>query len=71
MKKLTNVGFEAVAAVDRRPLGIGDLAVYPVFPPEFVDFLRRVVPADRHDELVWSVVVVARKPEGTGGAHAG
>ncbi len=71
MKKLTNVGFEAVATGDRRPLGIDDLAVYPVFPPEFLDFLRRVVPADRHDELVRSVVVLARKPEGTGGVHAG
>jgi hypothetical protein len=71
MKKLTNVGFEAVAVVDRRPFGIDDLSVYPVFPPEFLDFLRRVVPAERHDELVRSVVVLARKPEATGGGHAG
>ncbi|HSF07434.1 MAG TPA: hypothetical protein VLG10_16765 [Methylomirabilota bacterium] len=70
-KKVANVGFEAVATVDRRPFGIEALASYPVFPPEFVDFLRRVVPADRHDKLVWSLVVLARKPEGTGGPHAG
>ena len=70
-KKVTNVGFEAVATVDRRPFGIEALASYPVFPPKFVGFLRRVVPADRHDELVWSLVVLARKPEGTGGPHAG
>lgn len=70
-KKVANIGFEAVATVDRRPFGIDALASYPVFPPEFVDFLRRVMPADRHDELVRSVVVLARKPEDTGGAHAG
>ncbi len=70
-KKVANIGFKAVATVDRRPFGIDALASYPVFPPEFVAFLRRVVPADRHDEVVWSVVVVARKPEETGGAHAG
>ncbi|MEX2220767.1 MAG: hypothetical protein WEG40_03120 [Candidatus Rokuibacteriota bacterium] len=70
-KKVANIGFEAVVMVDRRPFGIDALASYPVFPPEFVDFLRRVMPADRHDELVRSVVVLARKPEDTGGAHAG
>ena len=70
-RKLTNVGFKGVATLDRRPLGIDELAAYPIFLPEFLDFLRRVVPADRHDELVWSVVVLACKPEDTGGAHAG
>lgn len=71
MKKVANIGFEAVATVDRRPFGIDALASYPVFPPEFVEFLRRVVPVDHHDELVWSVAVLARKPEGTGVIHAG
>jgi len=70
-KKVANIGFEAVATVDRRPFGIDALASYPVFLPEFVAFLRRVVPADRHDELVWSVVVLARKSNGTGDDHAG
>jgi hypothetical protein len=68
-KKLTNVGFEDVATRERRPLGIDALAPYPVFPPEFLAFLRRVVPADRHQELVHAVVVVAQKPEETGGGH--
>jgi hypothetical protein len=70
-KKVANIGFETVATVDRRPFGIDALAAYPVFPPELVAFLRRVVPADRHDELVWSVVVLARKSNGAGDDHAG
>ncbi len=70
-KKVAKIGFETIATVDRRPFGIDALSSYPVFPPEFVAFLRRVVPADRHDELVWSVVMLARKPEAPGGFHAG
>ena len=61
IKKVANVGFEEVAVADRRPFGIDGLARYPVFPPEFVAFLRRVIPAERHAELVWSLVLLARK----------
>lgn len=68
-KKVANVGFEAVAVVDRWPFGIEALARYPLFPQEFLDFLRRVVPADRHGDLVWSLGVVARRPKERGGAH--
>ena len=61
-RKLTNVGFEAVQVHERRPFGLDALARYPLFPPEFLDFVRRVVPADRHDTLVFSIVVTALKP---------
>jgi hypothetical protein len=61
---------EAAAQKNMRITHIFETHV-PVFPPEFVDFLRRVVPADRHDELVWPVVVLARKSNGTGDDHAG
>jgi hypothetical protein len=50
-KKVGNVGFEAIEIVDRRPVGIEELARYPVFPAEFVDFLRRAIPADRRPAL--------------------
>ncbi|MGH7349273.1 MAG: hypothetical protein ACREI6_04600 [Candidatus Rokuibacteriota bacterium] len=61
-KKMTNVGFEAVAVAERRPFGLAGLARYPLFPPEFLDFVRAAVPADRHDTIVVSAVMTARKP---------
>ena len=48
--------------VDRRAFGLEDLNRYPLFTPDFLEFLRRVMPPSRHGELVVSVVITARKP---------
>jgi arsenite methyltransferase len=62
VKKVLNVGFEAIAIEERRPVGIDELAHYPVFPEELAEFLRRAIPESRHDELVWAVTLTALKP---------
>ncbi len=62
MKKFFNVGFEDVAVVERRPFGLDDLTRYPLFAPDFIEFMRSVMPPERHRELVFSIVVTARKP---------
>lgn len=49
--------------MERRPFGLEDLTRYPLFAPDFLEFLRRIMPARRHSELVFSVVVTARKEE--------
>ena len=56
------MGFTEVQVVERLGFGLADLARYPLFAPAFIEFLRRVMPAERHAELVFSVVVTARKP---------
>jgi hypothetical protein len=33
-----------------------------LFAPDFLDFLRRVIPSERHRELVYSIAIVAQKP---------
>ena len=62
LKKFLNVGFEEIAVRDRRPFGLDDIRRYPLFSPDFLDLLRRAMPSPRHDELVYGVVVTARKP---------
>ena len=64
LKKFLNVGFEEIEATGRRPFGLDDLRRYPLFTPDFLDFLRRTMPPQRHDELVFGIVVTARKPRG-------
>jgi hypothetical protein len=65
LKKFFNVGFEEIRVVERTPFGLEDLSRYPLFAPDFLDFLRRVVPTGRHNELVYSIAIVARKPRPT------
>lgn len=62
LKKFFNVGFEEIRVVERKPFGLEDLSRYPLFAPDFLDFLRRVIPSERHRELVYSITIVARKP---------
>jgi len=62
LKKFFNVGFEAIAVVERRWFGLADLARYPLFTPEFLEFMGKVMPPHRHNELVSSIAVTARKP---------
>jgi len=61
-KKLINVGFGVLAVPERRPFGLAALEKYPLFPPEFLDFVRAVVPRERHATIVSSVVITAEKP---------
>lgn len=70
LKKFFNVGFEAITVVDRRPFGLDDLTRYPLFAPEFIEFMRKVMPSHRHRELVRSIAVTARRPPvDTAAAH--
>jgi hypothetical protein len=47
----------------RAAFGLSDLARYPLFTQEFLDFLRDTMPPARHRELVFSITLTARKPE--------
>ena len=62
LKKFFNLGFEEIAVAERKAFGLADLARYPLFTKEFVAFLRNVMPVHRHDDVVFSIVVTARKP---------
>lgn len=57
------MGFTGIQVVERGAFGLQDLTRYPLFAPDFIDFLRRVMPPRRHLELVFSIVITAGKPE--------
>jgi hypothetical protein len=65
LKKFFNVGFEEIRVVERTPFGLEDLSRYPLFAADFLDFLRRMIPSERHRELVYSIAIVAQKPRPT------
>ena len=63
-EKLEKSGFVEITVSDRIPYGVDDVASYPLFTPELVDLMRRVIPAECQGRVATSVVVHARKPGG-------
>jgi SAM-dependent methyltransferase len=62
VRKLQNAGFEDVWVGQRIPVGLNDLALYPLFTQELLDEMRAVMPAGRHGHVATSVLVKARVP---------
>ena len=60
-KGLRRAGFREVAIEPIDGFGIAECALYPLFGPELLDLLLRLVPPDRHDRIATSVFVTARK----------
>jgi len=63
LKKFFNVGFVDIKVTERTAFGLDDLRRYPLFAPDFLQFLHDAIPSVRHRELVFSIAVRARKPE--------
>jgi arsenite methyltransferase len=57
--KLERAGFVEVEILDRRPLTTDDCTLYPLFTPDLLDLMRRLIPAGR--PVATSVVVRARR----------
>lgn len=60
--KLEKAGFGAVRVLERAPLGLDDLARYPLFTPELLALMRDLIPADAQRRIGVAIVVRARHP---------
>jgi arsenite methyltransferase len=65
VEKLARAGFEEVRVIERRPMSVDDVALYPLFTDELLELIRTLVPAERQGELAIAAVVSARLPEGS------
>lgn len=59
--KLRRAGFADIEVLEREPVGIEELALYPLFSHDLIDLMRRLIPARRHGDLASSVVLAARR----------
>lgn len=57
--------------VERSPVSIEFLALDPLFDEEIIGLMRRLLPRERHDDVVTAVVFRARLPEPACGVGAG
>lgn len=45
----------------REPVSVDDLALYPLFTPELIQLMRRLIPLERQGAVATSVVIIARR----------
>ncbi len=61
-QKLEKVGFTDVWIGERVPFGIRDTALYPLFTPELIRLMERLIPPERQGSVAVAVIAKARKP---------
>ncbi len=61
-RKLQKVGFTEVTVGDRIPFGVERAALFPLFTPDLLALMRRLIPAERQDCVATSVIARARRP---------
>jgi len=61
-RKLEKVGFAEISIAEKRPFGIEQAAIFPLFTDEVIRLMRELIPPERHDAVANSVIVKARKP---------
>ncbi len=64
VKKLERVGFTEIELSNRQPFALGRAADYPLFTPDLVELMYRLIPADKQGQVAESVIVTALAPTG-------
>lgn len=59
--KLHRAGFHDIEVVRREPVGMDQLALYPLFTEDLLDLMRRLIARDRHDKVATAIVVRASR----------
>ena len=63
-QKVSRVGFEAFQVVDRAPFGLEDAARFPLFTPDLIDLMRKLIPVERQKAIAVSITLTASRPIG-------
>jgi arsenite methyltransferase len=58
--KLETAGFVDVEVLARSPMGLEDLALYPLFTPDLLVLMRQLIPPERQNTVGIAVVVRTR-----------
>ena len=61
VEKLEKAGFGDIHVVERRPFGVDDCARYPLFTPELVALMRRLIDPARQTSVATAITLKAVK----------
>ena len=59
--KLEQAGFGGVEVVERAPMSVDDVSLYPLFTPDVLELMRTLIPLERQRRVAVALVVRARK----------
>ncbi len=59
--KLEKAGFRELEVLERTPMTVDDAALYPLFTPDVIELMRRLLPRERQERVATAVVVRARR----------
>lgn len=51
-----------VEVFGHRPMSIDDVALFPLYPTELIEVMRRLMPPSQQAEVATSVIIRARRP---------
>jgi hypothetical protein len=58
---MNRVGFDNVQVLNRSAFGLDHTAQYPLFTPDLIDLIHKLIPAERQERVAVSVTVTPRK----------
>jgi len=61
VRKLERAGFIGIEVLERTPMGIDDCALYPLFTDELLATMRRLIPAERLDNIAVCAIIRATR----------
>ncbi len=62
VEKMAAVGFERIEVLERRPFGLSDAALYPLFTPDLIDLMGKLLSPEHQAEVAVAITVSAYKP---------
>ncbi|MFP4073233.1 MAG: hypothetical protein ACLFVZ_04265 [Actinomycetota bacterium] len=56
------MGFDQIKVVERHPFKLNDAARYPLFTPDLIDLMEKLLSPERQAEVATGVTVTAARP---------
>jgi arsenite methyltransferase len=60
VEKLRRSGFADIEIVERKPFGVEDAVLYPLFTGDLIELMKKIIATDKQHEVATSIVVKAR-----------
>lgn len=60
--KMESVGFEGIEISQRIPFGLDRAIEYPLFTPDLIELMYKLIPTEKQGEVAMSVIVKAVTP---------